>query len=759
MKRKITVALVGQPNCGKTTLFNKLTRSRHKTGNYPGVTVEVGQGIIHYNELEISVIDLPGIYSLTSQSEEEIISRNYIINEKPDLIINILDSSILERGLYLTTQLMELQVPLILVCNKIDLAKAHDIKIDFQKLFALLEVEIVPMNLVYNVGTEDLLKKIQAFFKKNDFCRGIFFKFSEDLERSILSIQNLLEKDFLSLSRWHAIKLIESDSDLNKEIFSDNILKEVNNQIEYIKKRYHLLPEEIIAIERNTILSKIANTISKASFEYKQSFSDRIDKIVLNKYLGLPLLLILFYLVFQLTFYLGSYSSLFLQKFFRDLSFSIFHLWVSDSFLRSLLVDGVIGGVGSVLSFVPNILLLFIAISFLEESGYMARAAFVMDRIMHKIGLHGRSFLPMIIGFGCTATAIMSTRILENKRDRITTILVLPLIACSAKLAVFTLLIPAFFSPANSAKILFFLYIIGISLSIILIKILRFSLFKGENIQFIMEMPPYQMPPIKNIFLSTWEKGGVYVKKAGTFILAFSVILWFLSVFPINRKALYSYEQKYLEKEKEAVASLNQSLDKNISQIVSLEFKNRAEKHKFINRFNIDLLEDKQISSMLKNDPLSINEIKIIQKKFNQEIKVIKNKKNEEQLYFSFMGRIGRSIEPFFFLLGFDWRINTALLGGISAKEVFITQLGIVFSLSEAEDSISMLQAKLNHTFSTLQGFCVLLFLLISTPCIATIAMTKKETGSYRWAFIQIASLTFLAYVLTFIIYQIGKMV
>ena len=755
MNKKIKVALAGNPNCGKTTLFNKLTKSRHKTGNYPGVTVELCEGNCLYNDLEISILDLPGIYSLTSHSEEEIITRDYITNKKPDVVINIIDASNIERGLYLTTQLMELQVPIILVCNKIDIAKAHDIKIDFEKLSSFLEVSVVPANLIHAEGIEDLLKQIEFVSKKKDLSKGIYLKFSQDIENSIYRLESILGN--IPRSRWYGIKLIESDTKINRENFSEDVLNEAEKQNSNIKNKYGISPEEKIAIERNQILSTFIKNISDVIYKHKHTLSDKIDKIVLNKYLGIPIFFLLMYVIFQFTFSVGVYPSIFLQNFFHKLSFLISHIWESDSLFRSLLVDGIIGGVGSVLSFVPNILLLFIAISFLEESGYMARVAYVMDRVMHKIGLHGRSFMPMIIGLGCTVPAIMSTRILENRRDKITTILVLPLVACSAKLAVFTLLIPAFFSPLNSARIVFLLYFIGIVIAILLIKILRRSLFKGENIQFIMDMPHYQMPSLKNILLSTWEKAGLYVKKAGTFILAISIVLWFLSVFPINKKAHGLYLESYSSKQKQVVLQLSKISDNILSNDLTNEFNDQAGKQRFIRNYSIDLLNNEKVVSKIAKRPDISKKIILLQDKFNEEIKTLKNQKNKEQLYDSFMGKIGRGLEFIFAPLGFDWRINTALIGALSAKEVFISQLGIIFAIGEANDNVSMLQKQLNQSYSTLQGFCILLFMLISAPCIATIAMTKKETGLYKWAFIQLGALTVLAYVLTLIVYQIAK--
>ena len=752
MNKKIKVALVGNPNSGKTTLFNKLTKSRHKTGNYPGVTVELSEGDCSYQEQKMTIIDLPGIYNLTSNSEEEVIARDYIIKEKPDVVVNIIDTSNIERGLFLTTQLMELQIPLILVSNKVDLAKAHDIIINFEKLSSFLEVTVIPMDAVHSIGIEDLFKKIISVSRKKEEAKGIYLKFSRDLEAALSKIEDLLGN--IPRPRWSALKLLESDSAINKDLFSKDILKEVDNQINLVKGKYKMAPDELIAIERNQILERFIKDVSDVSYEYEHTLSDKIDKIVLNKYLGLPVFFGLIYLIFLFTFSVGSYPSNFLQAFFQKLSDWFSPLLEGHSLFQSLITDGIISGVGSVLSFVPNILLMFIAISFLEESGYMARVAYVMDPVMHKIGLHGRSFLPLIIGFGCTVPAIMATRILENKRDRITTILVLPLVACSAKLAVFTLLIPAFFSPSNGAKVLFLLYLIGIIIAILLIKILRFSFFKGENMEFILDMPNYQMPSLKNIFLSTWEKAGLYVKKAGTFILAISIVIWFLSEFPKNKKAMESYQKSSYIKQQETVEQIRKISDSELSVLLEKEFFFQATKQSSIAKYSIDIFSNENINEEVSKKPGLKNKLSYLQNNFNEEIKGLKTIKKKDELFDSFIGRIGRSLECIFSPLGFDWRINTALIGALSAKEVFISQLGIIFTMGEETNHTGFLQKKLNESYSKIQGFCILIFILISAPCFATIAMTKKETGSFKWAFVQLIGLTLLAYFLTLIVYQ-----
>ena len=736
MKKNIKVVLCGNPNCGKTTIFNKLTKSLYKVANYPGVTVDIKEGISEIDGNKIEVIDLPGIYSLSAHSKEEIIARDYILKEKPDLIINIIDSSNLKRSLYLTTELMELEVPIILVCNKKDLASYHGIEIDFEKLSSLLEVKIVETIASKSIGIEDILKIALDVVKNKNDSKGIFIHFSKEIDSCLSEIQNHLENE--PRARLRSIKLLEDDKEYK---IDDEILnKVVSEQKNKIKDKKSI--EEIISLDRHLFLQKLVLSVLKKQYEHKETLSDKLDHFFTHKYFGLPIFLAIIFLIFQFTFFIGSYPTIFLEKFFDKISYFILNIWTAPSLLRSLVVDGIINGVGSVLVFVPNILLLFIAITILEESGYMARAALVMDRIMHKIGLHGRSFLPMIIGFGCTVPAIESTRILENKRDRLTTILVLPLISCSAKLAVFTLLIPAFFSAKNSALILFGLYLIGIVLAIVVIKLFRKTLLKGENIPFIMEMPSYQIPSFKNMFISTWEKAGVYVKKAGSFIMLFSIVFWFLSIYPKDEKA----EKTFLTSFKNLQEKTQRDLEKIAPKEVLEDFFIKSEKQKNIKNYKLDLVKNK--SNILEK------KIKEIENSFNHSAAFLKEEKAKDQLEYSLVGSVGKALIPVFSPLGFDWRINTALLGAISAKEVFISQLSIIFATGDDYSNIGVLQNKIKSSYSKLQGFCILLFLLISAPCIATIAMTRKETASFKWAFFQIGYLTILAYVITLFIYQ-----
>ncbi|MBN2480013.1 MAG: ferrous iron transport protein B [Parachlamydiales bacterium] len=662
----IKIALIGNPNCGKTTLFNAITGFRQKIGNYPGVTVEKKCGIKKIGDITLEIIDLPGIYSLGAHSDDERVAKNYILEEKPDIVINIIDASNLEKSLFLTTELMELDRPILLAMNMTDIVKRNDIEIDYEFLKSILEVEIVEIIANKKIGLDLLLEKAINLSKKEK-SRGINVKFSSDVESAILEIEKKIsDSHSLKEKRLLALKFLENDKDFFLKYGTHSLKKIVEIQKEKIEKKYLDHFDMIIQRQRHEFLREILKKTIFRKEQFEKTFSDKIDSIVTNKYLGLPLFLLIMFLIFEFTFSLGAYPTILLEKIFKGLSSFLMNIWPKNSFLliRSLLIDGVIAGVGSVLSFLPNIMILFFSISILEDSGYMARAAFILDRIMHKLDLHGKSFIPMLIGFGCSVPAIMATRFLENKKDRLITILAIPLIACSAKLVVFTLIIPAFFEKAYQPIVLFSLYLIGIILAIISIKLFKLTLFKKESFSFVMELPEYKLPSFFALFMHMWDRSKEYIKKAGTLILGFSIVLWFLSTFPMH------------------------------------------------------------------NDKKDISK--------------------------SYVAKIGNFIEPVFKPLGFDWKINTSLISSFAAKEVFVSQLSVIYATKDSDRGY--FQKELRKDYSKLQAYAIMLFILISTPCMATIAITKKELNSFKWALFQLFYLTALAYAVTLIFYQLGKL-
>ena len=681
-KSRIRVALAGNPNSGKTTLFNALTGARQHVGNYPGVTVEKKEGQCTHNEQVMTITDLPGTYSLTAHSAEELAARHFLVEEKPDVVVNILDASNLERNLYLSVQLMELGVPLVLVLNMSDVAESRGIRIDAEKMAVELGVPVLKMVAQKKQGVPELLDAVVrvAGESVSQLVREV--RYGKELEKSIARVAETLTDEMAAKAggrpRWVALKLLELDEEVAAKVAVAEVQARVQSEADRLLTLRGDDADILIADARYGYISGVGQSCVRASVEQRHTMSDQIDRVVTSRVLGIPIFLGLMYVVFYLTFTLGAPPMDWIDAGFSWLGDAIRSLWPagSESLLLSLLVDGVIAGVGGVLIFLPNILMLFLAIAILEDSGYMARAAFLMDRLMHKIGLHGKSFIPLLIGFGCSVPAIMATRTLENRRDRLTTMLVVPLASCGARLPIYTLIIPAFFPKMWQAPILWLMYVIGIVLAIVCAKLLRSTFFKGETVPFVMELPPYRMPTVKGTLIHMWERGGLYVKKAGTVILGISIVLWALTTFPQTEASP-------------------------------------------------DLSPDEQQAAELSH---------------------------------TIAGRIGHGLEPVLKPMGFDWRIGTALIGAFAAKEVFVAQLGIVYSVGEADEESEPLRAKLQERYTPLIGFCIMLFCLISAPCMATIAVTRRESNSWFWALFQLGGLTLLAYVLTVTVYQSGRL-
>jgi ferrous iron transport protein B len=685
--KKITVALAGNPNSGKTSVFNMLTGASHHVANYPGTTVETVQGMCTHGDFRIVFVDLPGAYGLTTFSAEELVARNFIIDEKPDIVVNVIDASNLERNLYLTTQLIELGVQIVLAFNMSDVAEQRGIVFDIARFSELLEAPIVRTVASKSQGRVDLLNAIVAEANALRKPRTHHITYGDEIENALKTLELLVNSLHFDIaarygSRWVALKLLEQDGDIIAKVGDSRLIEVVNGTVAKLKTIFRDDPEVIIAERRYGFISGACQESVKATIELTHTTSDLADAVLTHRVFGLPIFLLMMYLIFYLTFSIAAYPMAWLEQFFGWLSSAIALIWPAHdgNWLRSLVIDGIIPGVGGVLVFLPNILLLFLAIAVLEDSGYMARAAFIMDRLMHKIGLHGKSFIPMLIGFGCSVPAIMATRILENKRNRLTTIMILPLMSCGARLTIYGLLIPAFFPQNWRGPVLWLIYLTGIVLAVIAAKVLRLTVFRGENTDFVMELPPYRVPTFKSLSAHTWLRGWLYLKKAGTVILAFSIILWVAMNYP--------------RVSEQSVAGLSP-----------------------------DQIRQAQLAN-------------------------------------SVIGRVGRAIEPVIKPLGFDWKIGTALIGATAAKELFVSQLGIIYAVSSHDNSsATTLRQHLQADYSSLVGFCIMLFCLISSPCVATIAVTRSEAGSWFWAAFQFVSLTVLAYTITFAVYQIGSLV
>lgn len=837
MKSKIVVALAGNPNSGKTTIFNSLTGSRQHVGNYPGVTVERKTGSVKHGDIEIEIVDLPGIYSLTAYSVEEVVARNFLVEEKPDIVVDIVDASNLERNLYLAVQLRELGVPLVLAFNMSDMARALGYEYDLPQLSGFFETPIVQTVGHKGQGMKELLDAVVATASaERAGCEKPVVEYGKDIEREIAGIELLVGKDPVMSekygARWLAIKLLEGDRDVQARIRDPGIREMAARSVSRLEGILHERLEAAMAGYRYGFISGACQEAVRSTIEIRHRGSDRIDSVVTNRVMGLPIFLGLMYLVFQLTFTLGEPPMEWIEAAFGALGGTVAGFWPkgSESALKSLLVDGVIGGVGGVIVFLPNILLLFLAIAILEDSGYMARAAFIMDRLMHKIGLHGKSFIPMLVGFGCSVPAIMATRTLENRRDRLTTMLVIPLMSCGARLPIYALIIPAFFPLAWQAPMLWAIYLIGILLAVVLAKLLRSTFFRGESAAFVMELPPYRMPTVRGLLIHMGERGWLYLKKAGTIILCIAIVMWALTSYP--KKAVFDrdyeseadrievaylagvkdlngtlelpgesgllveairaelamaakQEQHYedepgfaeAEREKDAaIAPLARSEDGDVlTEFLEVRDGIRKARDDFRQAVEKDGVAEgsPEYAGLAQARDAALKRIEAahpdsytpalrfldeVQAPFREKLVELERARKAEEMSYSIAGRIGKALEPALKPMGFDWRIGTALIGAFAAKEVFVVQMGIVFSVGEVDEQSESLRKELSSNYSPLVAFCIMLFCLVSAPCMATIAITRKESGSWKWALLQLGGLTVTAYILTVLVYQAGRL-
>ncbi|MEA2015121.1 MAG: ferrous iron transport protein B [Actinomycetota bacterium] len=709
--KEITIALAGNPNSGKTSIFNNITGARQHVGNYPGVTVEKKYGNVKYKGYKINVVDLPGTYSLTAYSEDEVVARNYIINENPDIVVDIIDSSNLERNLYLAIQFIELGVPLVLAFNMSDMTKTSGKKINIKLLSKLLASPIVETVGHKNKGTKDLLDAAISHIENKD-REKIEIKYGDEVENELEEMSKIIEdKKILSekpSSRWISLKLLEQDKEIIDKVKKEageaysEIVHRVNKSIKHLSNILRDNPATVIADSRYGFIRGALTETHKETETGKVSVTDRIDSILTNRIVGIPIFTVLMWLMFQFVFKVGAYPMDWIDMGFGKLGDLVSNA-MPEGLLQSLIVDGIIGGLGGVIIFTPNIILLFLCIAILEDSGYMARAAFIMDRAMHKIGLHGKSFIPMLIGFGCTIPSYMGSRILENKKDRLITMHVNTFMSCGARLPVYILLAGAFF-PQIAGNVIFSIYVIGIVMAILLAKLLRVTRFKGESSPFVMELPPYRVPTLKGVLLHTWERTWLYLKKAGTVILAISILMWILFTFPMIGE---NYSKDYDAE----VASLEQSLESN------------------------EIIEEEYEEGIIKTEAMM----------------------GAEQLAYSAAGRIGRFIEPVFEPLGFDWKLAIASISGIAAKEVVVSTMGTLYSIQEADEETESLRENIASEYNPLIGYNFMLFTLLYFPCMAGMAVFRREAGWKEMLF-QIGYTLLLAWVVSFVVFQIGRL-
>ena len=706
MKKNFRIALAGNPNCGKTSIFNALTGARQHVGNYPGVTVESKSGNFTLGDAEIELVDLPGVYSLSSSSPEEDVVFKELTTTHIDLILNVVDSTIPRRSLYLTTQLAELHIPMLLVFNMSDDAEKKGMRYNIPKLETYFGSPIVQTVGSRSDGVQPLLQKLSWMLEHLEDHGVPMLTYGADIDDAILAIAERIEalevKRFEHIpARFFAIKLLEHDTAaMSLEEFK-SVHGAVDEEIVHLHKKHAIEAETFMADRRYAMLAGACSGSITMTHERRREISYKIDSVMTNKYLGLPLFLGIMYLTFYFTFVCSEPMMGWIEQFFGWIGDLIRQFWPEEklSYLRHFVTDGLIGGVGGVLVFLPNILFLFFAIAILEDSGYMSRAAFVMDGVMRKFGLQGRSFVPLVLGFGCTVPAIMATRTIESDRDRTVTIMVLPMISCSARLPIYAMMIPAFFAEKYQAFTMWLIYIIGVVIALMAAWIMRSTLFKGDGEVYLMELPPYRMPTAKSLLLHMWDRGKMYVQKAGTIILGASIILYICNTFPERQVYTVDY-------------------DAQIAAAAGMENKEAAE----------------------------------------NAVRKLENSKRAEFMEETISGRIGKFLEPVFQPIGFDWKITTASIGALAAKEVFVSQLGILYHEGEVDEHSDAMRNHLRKNYTPLQGFCVMLFCLLSIPCLGTLAIIRRELNSWKMVFVEAGGLLLLAYTLTFVVYQAGKL-
>ena len=711
-RRTINVALVGNPNCGKTSLFNIASGAHEHVGNYSGVTVDAKEGYFDFQGYHFRIVDLPGTYSLSAYSPEEIYVRRHIIDETPDIIINVIDSSNLERNLYLTTQLIDMNVRMVVALNMYDELEASGNTLDYVKLGQLFGVPMLPTVSRTGKGIDKLFHIIITLYEGGDFLdekgkvrteilddfrnwhkeyvpdhdidsnqeaeehprklyRHIHINHGPELERSINEVKRVICMNesirYKYSTRFLAIKLLENDKDLEKIVQDfpngNDILEVRDKEEQRLREVLNEDGEQAITDAKYGFISGALRETFVDNHQDKEHLTHIIDAIVTHRIWGFPIFFLFMYLMFEVTFVVGAYP----QEWIESLV-TVFGDFISNNMaegpLKDLLIDGIIGGVGGVIVFLPNILILYLFISLMEDSGYMARAAFIMDKIMHKMGLHGKSFIPLIMGFGCNVPAVMASRTIENRKSRLVTILINPLMSCRARLPIYLLLVGVFF-PEHASLVLLSIYTIGILLAVIMARFFSRFLIKGDDTPFVMELPPYRMPTSKAIARHTWEKGAQYLRKMGGIIMVASVIIWALGYYP-----------------------------------------------------NHDSYTDVA-----------------------------------QQQEHSYIGRIGKAIEPVIEPLGFDWKLGIGILSGVGAKELVVSSLGVLYA-DDAEANETTLAERLPITPLVAYGYMV--FVLLYFPCIATIAAIKQEAGGWKWALFTAGYTTALAWIMSFAIHQIG---
>ncbi|MFC2718628.1 ferrous iron transport protein B [Veillonella sp. S13054-11] len=780
---QIRIALAGNPNCGKTTMFNNITGAKQHVGNYPGVTVEKKEGHTKFDGHELLFIDLPGTYSLTARSLDELVARNVIVNDNPDVIVNVLDASNLERNLYLAAQLLELEKPMVIALNMADVAEEMGIKYDLKKMAEMTGATIVSTVGRTNIGTKDLLAATISVAASQK-APGVTINYGDLLEGKISElVEELKQAGTVTYPlRWIAIKLLEKDADvIGKVMRFDNteaVIQKAEAIREEIKDQVDL--DVVFQEYRHRFAVEVYNKCLTQAPTQLETRSDRYDKILTHRILGLPIFMVVMWLLFNFVNTVGAIP----QGWIED-GFTALQAWVvtviPEGQLQSLISDGIIAGVGAVLSFVPLILLLFLGISFLEDTGYMARAAFVIDRVMRACGLHGKSFIPLLLGFGCSVPSVMGARILDNYKDRMVTILITPFMSCSARLPVYTLFAAAFFPPEWAGTVVFGVYALGIVFGIVFAKIFRKYLFAGEAEPFVMELPPYHLPTLKATLTHMFERGIMYLKKAGTFILAASILVWFITTYPMDVEYSKDYDalhdqvaQTYEMKDAETLAHFGITTDEQKDQVNEIVDNMKSTVQDATAQ--AEAAQEAAPEIEVEDDseaPELFNDIKDENKDlFPAAWAMYKNSANldaendkldkeqaSEKLEQSYAASFGKAINPVLEPLGFDWKMGVSLVAGLAAKEVVVSTLGTIYAVGGDTDHPQALTDYLQNDphFTPLIALTLMLFILIYPPCIAALAVIKRETGSWKWMLFMFFYENAFAWIACFIFYNIGR--
>ena len=779
---QIRIALAGNPNCGKTTMFNNITGAKQHVGNYPGVTVEKKEGHTKFDGHELLFIDLPGTYSLTARSLDELVARNVIVNDNPDVIVNVLDASNLERNLYLAAQLLELEKPMVIALNMADVAEEMGIKYDLKKMAEMTGATIVSTVGRTNIGTKDLLEATISVAASQK-APGVTINYGDLLEGKISElVEELKQAGTVTYPlRWIAVKLLEKDADvIGKVMRFDNteaVIQKAEAIREEIKDQVDL--DVVFQEYRHRFAVEVYNKCLTQAPTQLETRSDRYDKILTHRILGLPIFMVVMWLLFNFVNTVGAIP----QGWIED-GFTALQAWVvtviPEGQLQSLISDGIIAGVGAVLSFVPLILLLFLGISFLEDTGYMARAAFVIDRVMRACGLHGKSFIPLLLGFGCSVPSVMGARILDNYKDRMVTILITPFMSCSARLPVYTLFAAAFFPPEWAGTVVFGVYALGIVFGIVFAKIFRKYLFAGEAEPFVMELPPYHLPTLKATLTHMFERGIMYLKKAGTFILAASILVWFITTYPMDVEYSKDYDalhdqvaQTYEMKDAETLAHFGITTDEQKDQVNEIVDNMKSTVQDATAQ--AEAAQEAAPEIEVEDDseaPELFNDIKDENKDlFPAAWAMYKNSANldaendkldkeqaSEKLEQSYAASFGKAINPVLEPLGFDWKMGVSLVAGLAAKEVVVSTLGTIYAVGGDTDHPQALTDYLQNDphFTPLIALTLMLFILIYPPCIAALAVIKRETGSWKWMLFMFFYENAFAWIACFIFYNIG---